>query len=78
MVQMRYVGVIDPAGAFNELRPLRAKLRAMQDRVRPFGSDYLILDAVLKALDTAAYHFTREPDFYTMKPPQSDYGQRKG
>jgi hypothetical protein len=54
--------------AFEALRPLRVQLLAMKDRVRPFGPDYLILDAVTKALDTAAYHFTREPDFYSVKP----------
>jgi hypothetical protein len=30
----------------------------MKDYVRPFSSDYLILDAVAQALVTAAYHFT--------------------
>jgi hypothetical protein len=24
-------------------------------------------------MDTAAYHFTREPDFFSLKPEQSDY-----
>jgi len=48
----------------------------MQGSVRPFQSDYLILDAVKKALDTAAYHFAREPHFYATKPAQSDYGRR--
>jgi len=75
MVRMNYVGITDPKAAFAELAPFRAKLIAMKRKVRPFGSDYLILDALDKALDTAAYHFTREPHFYTMKPPQSDYGR---
>lgn len=39
----------------------------MQGKVRPFSPDFLILSAVTKALDTAAYHFTHEPDFYSAK-----------
>ena len=68
MVVVRYTGVTDPLKAFAELRPLREQIIAMQGRVRPFGPDFLILSAVTKALDTAAYHFTREPDFYSAKP----------
>ena len=45
----------------------------MQRHVRPFGPDYLILSAVTKALDTAAYHFTSEPDFFALKPQQSNW-----
>jgi hypothetical protein len=66
-----YVGVVNPRGAFEALAPFREKLIAMQGRVRPFGPDYLILDAVKKALDTAAYHFTREPSFYALRPEQN-------
>ena len=68
MVQVRYVGVTDPKTAFEELRPFRHALLQLKKRCRPFGSDYLILDAVDTALTTAAYHFTREPDFYSSKP----------
>lgn len=50
----------------------------MQTKVRPFGPEYMILDAVKKALDTAAYHFTREPDFFTAKPEQSRYRPPEG
>jgi hypothetical protein len=68
MVQVRYLGIGNPKAAFARLKPLRDEIM-----LRPFGTDYLILDALTKALDTAAYHFTREPDFYSMKPAQSDY-----
>jgi hypothetical protein len=78
MVKMNYVGITDPHRAFADLKPFRDRLIAMQGRLRPFHADYLILGAVQKALDTAAYHFTREPDFYAMKPPQSDHGRPKG
>ncbi len=67
MVPVRYTGVTNPARAFAELRPFREAILRMQGRVRPFGPDYLILAAVTKALDTAAYHFTREHDFYSSK-----------
>jgi hypothetical protein len=43
----------------------------MEQSHRPFGPDYLILSAVLKALDTADYHFTREPSFNASKPPSA-------
>ena len=40
---------------------------------QPFGPDYLILDAVDKALETAAYHLTREPSFCATKLQQSNW-----
>ena len=73
MVPVRYTGITNPTEAFAALRPFREGLIAMQGRVRPFGPDYLILSAVTKALDTAAYHFTREPDFFALKPQQSTW-----
>jgi hypothetical protein len=73
MVPVRYTGIANPTQAFAELRPLRQRLIDMQGKLRPFGPDYLILDAVKLALDTAAYHFTREPGFFALKPQQSDY-----
>ncbi len=71
MVQVRYTGIASPKAAFDELRPFREKLLRMEQSYRPFGSDYLILSAVIKALDTAAYHFTFEPDFFALKMPLS-------
>ena len=70
-MQTRYVGLGDAKAAFGELRALRERMLGMQASVRPFGPDYLVLSAVVKALDTAAYHFTREPDFFALKPDQS-------
>ena len=78
MVPVRYPGVPNPMRAFGELRLLWQQLTAMQIKVRPFGPEYLILEAVMKALDTAAYHFTREPNFFTAKPEQSRYRPPKG
>ena len=74
MVQVRRTGIVSPKAAFDDLRPLRDRLIKMQQAYRPFGPDYLILSAVTKALDTAAYHFTSEPDFFATKPQQSNYG----
>ncbi len=71
MVHVRRAGITDPKTAFRALRPMREQVMAMRNMCRPFGPDYLILDAVKVALDTAAYHFTREPDFYALKPEQS-------
>lgn len=72
MIQVRYTGLLNPATAFDELRPLRKRLVDMRDRYRPFGPDYHVLAAAQKALDTAAYHFTGDPDFFAIKPEQSD------
>ncbi len=74
---VRYVGVTSPRESFEALRPLRDKLRAMQDCCRPFHADYMVLAAALKALDTAAYHFTREPEYYGLTPDQSPHGLRQ-
>lgn len=72
MVQVRYTGITNARDAFESLRPFRARLMELQSRVRPFGPDFLILDAVRKALDTAAYHFTREPEFFTRGPSSGE------
>lgn len=74
MVPVRYTGITNPHEAFARLKPFREAVIRMQGTVRPFGPDYLILAAVTKALDTAAYHFTREPDFFALKPEQSKTG----
>lgn len=71
MTRMRYPGVVEARQAFEALKPFRQNLIEMQVRCRPFGPDYLILDAVRKALDTAAYHFTGEPEFFALRPPRS-------
>ena len=78
MVSVRYPGVPNPMRAFGELRPLWQQLTAMQIKVRPFGPDYICLDAAMKALDTAAYHFTREPNFFAAKLEQSRYRPPEG
>lgn len=71
MVKRNYVGMGDPRPHFEELGEYRHKLMEIRKKYRPFGTDFLILDAAIKALDTAAYHFTREPDFYAIKAPQN-------
>ncbi|HXV00950.1 MAG TPA: hypothetical protein VG166_10670 [Caulobacteraceae bacterium] len=71
VVPVRYTGIPNPGEAFGRLKPFRDEIIRMQGKLRPFATDYLILDALKKALDTAAYHFTREPDFYSMRPEPS-------
>ncbi len=68
MTRQRYVGLTRADEAFAALRPFRAELIRMKSQCRPFGSDYLILEAVKAALDTAAFHFTRDPAFFALKP----------
>ncbi len=68
MTKIRYLGVTDPKASFETLRPYHRALIALQTKCRPFGTDYLILAAAQKALETAAYHFTRDTAFYSGKP----------
>ena len=78
MVRVRYNGLSNATEAFGALKPLREAITRMQGRYRPFGPDYLILDAVKKALDTAAFHFTSDHEFFSMKPEPSKYGTPEG
>jgi hypothetical protein len=64
MTQVRYSGVADPQRAFDELRPLVKKLGEMRIKCRPFGRDYHALSVALDALETTAFHFTRNPNFF--------------
>jgi hypothetical protein len=63
-MRMTYPGLDDPAAEFEALRPLAERLRQLQTRCRPFGRDYHALAIALDALDSAAYHFTRQPRFF--------------
>ena len=73
MAHARFLGISDPKSAFARLRPYREELLRLRNACRPFGSDFLIMDAAIKGLETASYHFTREPDFYALKPERSPY-----
>lgn len=53
--------------AFRELTPYNDRLRALQGRCRPFGRDYMALDIARQSLESAAFHFTREPAFHGAK-----------
>jgi hypothetical protein len=57
--------------AFRKLTPYAEALRGLQTRCRPFGQDYLALSIALDSLQTAAFHFTREPNLYASR---SDFG----
>ncbi len=73
MAHARFLGISDPASAFARLRPYREELLKMRNSCRPFGPDFLIMDAAIKGLETASYHFTREPDFYGLKPERAGH-----
>jgi len=64
MVKITYVGVADPVARFEALRPCVQLLRQMQRQCRPFGRDYHAIAIALEGLDSAAYHFTRRPQFF--------------
>lgn len=65
MVRQTYVGIGDPMRVFAELAPYARQLRDLQSRCKPFGRDYHALAIALEGLESAAYHFTRRPHFYS-------------
>ena len=67
MVRRTYVGVSDPEQRFRELTPYVEALRRMQFTCKPFGRDYLAIAIAIDGLESAAYHFTRQPHFYAAK-----------
>jgi hypothetical protein len=64
MVRINYLGINDPVATFERYRVWRDELEAMKSRCFPFKPDYLALDGIVRALDVAAIHFTKNPDFY--------------
>lgn len=65
MVRQTYIGIGDPIQAFEDLEPYARRLRELQARCKPFGRDYHALAIALEGLESAAYHFTRRPHFYS-------------
>lgn len=57
--------------AFTALSPYVERLRALQQRCRPYGPDYCALDLARQGLFTAAFHFTRNPRLYAGALPIS-------
>ena len=74
MVRVRYSGLRDAYEAFRELEPYRKRLIEMACRYRPFSTEYVAIHEARIALDRAAEHFTGDPEFYALKPPQSQAG----
>lgn len=64
MARLAYPGLTDPRVDFEKLKPLVAELRALQRRCKPFGRDYHALAVAIDGLETAAFHFTRQPRFF--------------
>lgn len=68
MTKVGYPGVRDAKAAFEALRDYRNALIKMQIKCRPTSADYMVLLAAKQALDTAAFHFTRNPAFFSGEP----------
>lgn len=67
MVHRIYAGLGPPDHArrrFSELTPWVRELKSLQAECPATTSDWLALNVALDALQTAAYHFTRRPDFF--------------
>lgn len=85
MVHRTYTGLGPPDSArahFTALVPWVLQLRALQAECAPMGPDWLALSIPLDSLNTAAFHFTRRPDFYaeveapTPAPPGGNHRLR--
>lgn len=68
MIQRRYGDPRNPTAEFEAMRPAFEAARRMMDQVRPQSPDYLVLHAVTTAMNTAAFHFLRDPYFFGAKP----------
>ena len=68
MGKVIYTGLSDATAAFEALRPYHKALIEMRTGCRPFGPEYHVLSAAQDALVTAAFHFTRDPPFFSDKP----------
>ena len=64
MVRVNYLGIGDPKVVFRRFAVWRGALADLRLRCFPMKEDYLALDALIKALDATATHFTGEEDFY--------------
>ena len=67
MVHRTYVGLGPPDHArrhFSDLTPWVLELKGLQAEFAAMTPDWLALNIALDALQTAAYHFTRRPDFF--------------
>lgn len=65
MVRQTYVGIGDAVRVFTDLTPYARRLRELQRCCKPFGRDYHALAIAIEGLESAAYHFTRRPHFYS-------------
>jgi hypothetical protein len=71
MVKRTYIGIPNPERTFDDLRPFYVQLRRLQGNCFPLNPGYEALQAVLKALNDAATHFTKDRYFYGGRPHSS-------
>lgn len=84
MAHRTYYG-LGPADAavreFDTLRPYVGQMLDLQRECVSMGPDYMAMAIALDGLQTAAYHFTRRPDFYhalqEAAPPPGGGGERR-
>ena len=69
MARMRYLGVTQPVEVFGRYRQARREWCDLRLRCVPLGADYQALDALIRALDDTAHHFTGKEDFYGGRAP---------
>lgn len=77
MVRRTYVSLGDPKDAvraFSSLAPYATELRRLQASCKPFGRDYHAMAIALDGLESAAYHFTRWPNFFSARGDAAGLG----
>jgi len=75
VVHRTYVGLGSPEAAvrdFDALAPYVVEMLAMEAECSAYGSDRAAMGVALDGIKTAAYHFTRRPDFYHPLREQRD------
>ncbi|MES2343660.1 MAG: hypothetical protein V4597_18480 [Pseudomonadota bacterium] len=68
MVARTYAGLGPPDAAvtkFNNLSPYVLQMMELQAECVQFSPDYLAISIALDGVETAAFHFTRRPHFYS-------------
>jgi hypothetical protein len=71
MVKRKYGTPANPRAELEAMKPAFNAAIRMMTRLKPFGPDYLVLHAVTSAMNTAAFHFLKDPHFFSERPHQA-------
>jgi hypothetical protein len=78
MVARSYTGLglaLAAVAEFDKLLPHVQLIRALQEKCAPFSADDAALQLAVEGLQTAAFHFTRRPQYYEATRPVRQHGR---